>query len=71
MGYRWRNKQEVDEAVVVVMNSLDNEGTLKGWLVRTLKQSIADSDAALGTYFYDEIKDHAPAALKFFEIVEG
>jgi hypothetical protein len=71
MGYRWKNKQEVDEAVVVVMNSLDNEGTLKGWLVRTLKQSIADSDPALGKYFYEEIKNHASGALKYFEIVEG
>lgn len=70
MGYRWKNKQEVDEAVVVVMNSLDSGG-LKDWLVRTLKQAIADSDPEMGKYFYEEIKNHAPKALKLFEVVEG
>lgn len=70
MGYRWKNKQEVDEAVVVVMNSLDSEGALKEWLVRTLKQSIADSGPEMGKYFYEEIKKHAPGALKYFEVFE-
>ena len=70
MGYRWKNKQEVDEAVVVVMNSLDNEGGLREWLVRTLKQSIADSNPELGKYFYDGIKRHAPSAMKYFEATE-
>ncbi|MBN1432121.1 MAG: hypothetical protein JW931_05070 [Methanomicrobiaceae archaeon] len=71
MGYRWKNKLEVDEAVVVVMNTLEKKGSLKEWLVRTLKQSIGDSDPELGKYFYEEIKMHAPAALKYFEVVEG
>lgn len=70
MGYRWKNKQEVDEAVVVVMNSLDSESELREWLVRTLKQSIADSDPSLGKYFYEKIERHAPKALKYFEVVE-
>ncbi len=71
MGYKWKNKIEVDEAVVVVMNSLDKEGRLSDWLVRTLKQSIADSDPGLDSYFYEEIKKHAPKALNYFEVVEG
>ena len=70
MGYRWKNKQETDEAVVVVMNSLDREGVLKEWLVRTLKKSIEDSDPVLGKYFYEEIAVHAPGAMKYFEVVE-
>lgn len=70
MGYRWKTKQETDEAVVVVMNSLDEEGTLSEWLVRTLKQSIADSDPEYGKYFYEEIREHAPKAMKYFEVNE-
>lgn len=52
------------------MNSLDSEGALKEWLVRTLKQSIADSGPEMGKYFYEEIKKHAPGALKYFEVFE-
>ncbi|MBP2132669.1 pyruvate kinase [Methanomicrobium sp. W14] len=66
MGYRWKNKIDVDEAVVVLMNSLDAEGKLPAWLVRTMKQSLADSEKEMGSYFMEEIKVHAPRALPYF-----
>jgi len=68
MGYRWKNRMAVDEAVVVVMNSMDKEGELKPWLINTIMQSIKDSDPELGTYFYKEIASHAPKARNYFEI---
>lgn len=66
MAYRWKNKVEVDEAVVVVMNSLEKGPDLSPWLVRTITAAIDDSDPALGRYFFEEIQKHAPAAVGFF-----
>lgn len=66
MAYRWKNKIEVDEAVVVVMNSLEKSPDLSPWLVRTITAAIDDSDPALGTYFFEEINRHAPGAVRFF-----
>lgn len=71
VGYRWRSNLDVDEAVVVVMNSLDKEDELQEWLVRTLGQSIADSNPEFGKYFLEEIRHHAPLAMKYFEVNEG
>jgi len=66
MGYRWTNRTDVDEAVVVVMNSLDEDGTIPGWLSKTINQSIKDSDADYGRYFFEQVRQNAPAALKYF-----
>ena len=68
MGYRWKKKTDVDEAVVVVMNSMDKEGMLKPWLINTIMQSIMDSEPELGTYFHKEINRHVPEARQYFEI---
>ena len=67
MPYRWKRKVDVDETVVVVMNVLDKNPELPNWLVATIHGSIADSDAKLAKYFFEEIKKHAPKALRFFE----
>ncbi len=67
MGYRWKNKIDVDEAIVVVMNSLDQSKDLPGWLVHTIQQSIGDSDPEYVKYFYEQIGEHAPAAVEFFQ----
>lgn len=67
MGYRWRNKIDVDEAVVVIMNTLDQGNDLSGWLIRTINQSVKDSDPEMGTYFFEELKKFAPAAVTSFE----
>ncbi|WFN35610.1 hypothetical protein L1S32_05775 [Methanogenium sp. S4BF] len=67
MGYRWKNNTDVDEAVVVIMNSLDKKDILPTWLVRTVQQSIEDSDPVYVKYFYKEVGKHAPAGMKFFE----
>lgn len=67
MPYRWRKKVDVDEAIVVVMNVLDKNPDLPNWLLSTLNGSIADSDAKLGRYFFEELKKHVPNALKYFE----
>ncbi|MBT8508371.1 hypothetical protein AZH53_08140 [Methanomicrobiaceae archaeon CYW5] len=67
MGYRWNNRIDVDEAVVVLMNSLEKDGSIPGWLSKTINQSIKDSDADYGKYFFEEVRQHAPAALKYFE----
>jgi hypothetical protein len=67
MGYRWKNRTDVDESVVVLMNSLEDDGSIPGWLSKTINQSIKDSDAEYGKYFFEEVRQHAPAALKYFE----
>lgn len=67
MGYRWRNKTDVDEAVVVIMNTLEKNDILPTWLVRTIQQSIEDSDPDYVKYFYKEVGQHAPSGMKFFE----
>jgi hypothetical protein len=65
--YRWKNKTDVDEAVVVIMNVLDKNPDLPNWLIVTLNGSIRDSDKALVKYFFEEVKHHTPAAMKYFE----
>ena len=66
MGYRWKNKIDVDEAVVVLMNSLDSDGDISAWFIRTINQSMKDSDKQMGSYFLEEVKKHAPKALNYF-----
>ena len=66
MGYRWKSKTDVDEAVVVLMNSID-EGGLPAWLVRTVEQSIDDSDPEFVTYFFKEVQKHSPKAFGILE----
>lgn len=67
MPYRWKTKIDVDEAVVVIMNVLDKNTDLPNWLITTLNGSIADSDKKFSRYFFEEMKRHAPLALKYFE----
>jgi hypothetical protein len=67
MPYRWKNKVEVDEAVVVIKNSLDEKAALPNWLIRTLNGAVTDSDPKLGEYFFKEVKKYAPEAMKYFE----
>ncbi|MDD1701368.1 MAG: hypothetical protein LUQ31_00120 [Methanoregula sp.] len=67
MPYRWRKKVDVDEAVVVIKNSLDAGPDLPNWLIVTILGSIADSEPDMGRYFFRELKKHAPSALKYFE----
>ncbi|TAJ43921.1 hypothetical protein [Methanofollis fontis] len=66
MPYRWTSNQDVDEAVVVIMNALEEGGAFPEWLRRTLQAAIDDSDPAYVRYFYDEIKKFAPKSLKLF-----
>ncbi|MCP1661572.1 MAG: hypothetical protein D5R99_00295 [Methanocalculus sp. MSAO_Arc1] len=70
MAYRWKNRLEVDEAVVVVMNSLEKGPDLSPWLVRTIQAAINESGPDLGKYFLEQLKDHAPGALRWFEVEE-
>jgi len=67
MPYRWKNKINVDEAVVVIKNSLDEKAELPNWLIRTLNGAVTDSDPQLGKYFFKEVRKYAPEAMKFFE----
>ncbi len=67
MPYRWKRSIDVDETIVVIKNSLDENSTLPPWLVRTVSGSIADSDPKLAKYFFAELKKYAPEAMKFFE----
>ena len=66
MPYRWNDRQDVDEAVVVVMNTFDQGQEIKGWLMRTLQQAIDDSDPQLSQYFFSELERHRPEALRYF-----
>ncbi|HOX34396.1 MAG TPA: hypothetical protein P5217_03105 [Methanoregulaceae archaeon] len=70
MPYRWNKKVDVDEAIVVIMNVLDKNPDLPNWLIVTLNGSVTDSDKNLVKYFFDEVKKHAPRALKYFEARE-
>jgi len=44
MPYRWNDRKDVDEAIVVVMNTVDQGQEIRGWLMRTMQQAIYDSD---------------------------
>ncbi len=67
MPYRWKTKVAVDETIVVIMNVLGQNPDLPDWLIATINGSIADSDTKLAAYFFEEVKKHVPAALKYFE----
>ncbi|HDR74176.1 MAG TPA: hypothetical protein ENN85_09770 [Methanoculleus sp.] len=67
MAYRWFKKVDVDEAIVVIMNSLDEQNELPQWLVRTIQAAIEDSDPAMVKYFYEELGEYAPKAMIVFE----
>ncbi|NYT05529.1 MAG: hypothetical protein GKC04_04040 [Methanomicrobiales archaeon] len=67
MAYRWKNNLDVEEAVVVLMNSLDENAEIPGWLRRTIQQAVYDSDPQYVRRFFSEMKHHAPESLKYFE----
>ncbi|MHC1627043.1 MAG: hypothetical protein ACXQTN_06875 [Methanoculleaceae archaeon] len=66
MPYRWTRDRDAEEAVVTVMNVLDEEDGIPEWLLRTLRQAITDSDPECVRHFFDEVREHVPEALKFF-----
>ncbi len=67
MPYRWNDKTDVDEAVVVVMNTMDQNQEIKGWLTRTIQQAVNDSPPELSQYFFLELERHRPQALTYFQ----
>ena len=67
MPYRWKTKVDVDETIVVMMNVLDKNPDLPNWLIATIIGSITDSDKKVVRYFFEEVKKHIPAAMKYFE----
>ncbi len=67
MPYRWNDRQDVDEAVVVVMNTLERGQEIRGWLMRTLQEAINRSDPQLSQYFFSELEQHQPEALRYFK----
>ncbi|WP_292491724.1 hypothetical protein [Methanoculleus sp. 10] len=60
MVYRWNDRKDVDEAVVVVMNTLDAGQEVRGWLMRTMQQAIYDSDPGFADYFFKELEASGP-----------
>lgn len=71
MPYRWKKDRDAEEAVVTLMNVLDTRAEPPEWLRRTIQQAINDSDPSYVRHFFDEVKEHAPGALKFFEQIES
>ena len=67
MPYTWKTTVDVDETIVVLMNVLDKNNEIPNWLVMTIIGSISDSDQEMAKYFFEEVKQHIPAALKYFE----
>ena len=65
--YRWNTRRDVDEAVVVVMNTVDQDQDIQGWLMRALQQAIYDSDPEIAEHFFKELERHRPGALKYFK----
>ena len=55
-------RKDVDEAVVVVMNTLD-AGQVRGWLMRYVGDIRLRS---IASYFFRELEQHRPAALRYF-----
>lgn len=66
MPYRWNDRKDVDEAIVVVMNTVDQGQEIRGWLMRTMQEAVNDSDPKLAQYFFTELERHRPEALKYF-----
>lgn len=66
MPYTWKKNVDVDETIVVMMNMLDKKPELPDWLVTTISGAKRDSDPALVTYFYEEVKKFAPASITYF-----
>ncbi|WP_067051574.1 hypothetical protein [Methanofollis ethanolicus] len=66
MPYRWRSRKDVDEAIVVIMNTMEEEEVFPEWLRRTIQAALDDSDPEYVRYFYDEVKRFAPVSLKLF-----
>ncbi|MDD4254280.1 MAG: hypothetical protein PHP59_02770 [Methanofollis sp.] len=66
MPYRWISRKDVDEAIVVIMNTMEEEEVFPEWLRRTIQAAIDDSDPEYVRYFYDEVKRFAPVSLKLF-----
>ncbi|WP_342676442.1 hypothetical protein [Methanofollis sp. UBA420] len=66
MPYRWVSRKDVDEAIVVIMNTMEEEEVFPEWLRRTIQAAIDDSDPEYVRYFYDEVKRFAPVSLKLF-----
>jgi len=64
--YRWNNRKDVDEAVVVVLNTMDSDQEIEGWLIHTLEEAINDSDPELVKHFFNELERHRPEALRYF-----
>ncbi len=67
MPYTWKTTVDVDETIVVLMNVLEKNTELPNWLVMTINGSISDSDQEMVKYFFKEVKQHIPVALKYFE----
>nr|WP_319540458.1 hypothetical protein [uncultured Methanospirillum sp.] len=67
MPYTWKTTVDVDETIVVLMNVLDKNTELPNWLVCTINGSISDSKPEIVKYFFEEVKQHIPAAMKYFE----
>jgi hypothetical protein len=66
MPYRWVSRKDVDEAIVVIMNTMEGGEEFPEWLRRTIQAAIDDSDPEYVRYFYDEAKRFAPVSLKLF-----
>jgi len=66
LPYRWNDRKDVDEAIVVVMNTVDQGQEIRGWLMRTMQEAVNDSDPKLAQYFFTELERHRPEALKYF-----
>lgn len=66
MAYTWKNRIEVDEAIVVVMNSMEKNPDLSPWLVRTIQAAIDDSEPSLRKYFLEQLRIYAPNASRWF-----
>jgi hypothetical protein len=66
MPYRWKSRKDVDEAIVVIMNTMEGEEEFPEWLRRTIQAALDDSEPEYVRYFYDEVKRFAPVSLKLF-----
>lgn len=71
MPYRWTKDRDAEEAVVTLMNVLDTQDEPPEWLRRTIQLAINDSDPPYVRHFFDEVQQHVPKALKFFEQIES
>ncbi|MDK2915700.1 MAG: hypothetical protein PWR25_257 [Euryarchaeota archaeon] len=64
---KWESKQDVDDAVHVIKEEIDERGGLTKDTERAMQHSFLVADPDLTNYFLRTIREQVPEALRYFE----